>query len=201
MVTAGSAPSSAARPPMGYEYRNRASRRMRSTLPAAACGSGWSQMWSHSPGFAGVRPDPSLTVSPAHGRWRTPVNAGQHCWKACSGQPLASSNLASSAMLTCKNTQDEHRQDCLDVEICLSFVSVSGHGRLCLAVPGRCADRTPAPAGRPRGSPANSDDLSGLPSSSPAPPARATAEPADAAGRGAAANITRPIWPIQSGVV
>jgi hypothetical protein len=31
------------------------------------------------------------------GRWRTLVNAGQHCWKACWGQPLASSNLASSA--------------------------------------------------------------------------------------------------------
>jgi hypothetical protein len=31
------------------------------------------------------------------------VNTGQHCWKACWGQPLASSNLASSATLTCKN--------------------------------------------------------------------------------------------------
>ena len=29
------------------------------------------------------------------------MNAGQHCWKACWGQPLASSNLASSATLTC----------------------------------------------------------------------------------------------------
>ena len=29
------------------------------------------------------------------------VNAGQRCWKACWGQPLASSNLASSATLTC----------------------------------------------------------------------------------------------------
>src|SRR5438876_4834916 len=58
-------------------------------------------MWSHSPGFAGVRQYPSVTVSPGRGRWRTPVNAGQHCWKACWGQPLASSNLASSATLTC----------------------------------------------------------------------------------------------------
>src|SRR5215475_14397045 len=33
-----------------------------------------------------------------------PVNAGQHCWKACWGQPPASSNLASSAVLTCKDT-------------------------------------------------------------------------------------------------
>ena len=81
----------------GYEYRNGASRRMRSALLAAACRSGWSQMWSHSPEFAGVRQDPSVTVSAGRGRWRTPVNAGQHCWKACWGQPLASSNLASSA--------------------------------------------------------------------------------------------------------
>jgi len=54
------------------------------------------------------------------------VNAGQHCWKACWVQALASSNLASSATLTCKNTQDECRQDCLDVKVCLSFVSVPG---------------------------------------------------------------------------
>jgi len=72
-----------------------------STLLAAACRSGWAQMWSHSPGFGGGRQDPSVTVSPGHGRRRTPVNAGQHCWKACWGQPLASSNLASSATLTC----------------------------------------------------------------------------------------------------
>ena len=70
---------------------------MRLTLLAAARRSGWAQMWSHSPGFAGVREDPSVTVSPGHGRWRTPVNAGQHCWKACWGQPLRSSNLLSSA--------------------------------------------------------------------------------------------------------
>jgi hypothetical protein len=41
------------------------------------------------------------SVRAGHGRWRPPVNAGQHCWKACWGQPLASSNLASSATLTC----------------------------------------------------------------------------------------------------
>ena len=35
-------------------------------------------------------------------RWRTPVNAGQHRWKACWGQPLRSSNLLSSATLTSK---------------------------------------------------------------------------------------------------
>jgi len=36
-------------------------------------------------------------VRAARGRWRTPVNAMQHCWKACWGQPLRSSNLLSSA--------------------------------------------------------------------------------------------------------
>jgi len=44
--------------------------------------------------FTSVRSD---RVCAVRGRWRTPVNAGQHCWKACWGQPLASSNLASSA--------------------------------------------------------------------------------------------------------
>ena len=34
---------------------------------------------------------------------RTAMNEGQHCWKACWGQPLASSNLASSATLICGN--------------------------------------------------------------------------------------------------
>ena len=58
------------------------------------------------------------------------MNAEAHCWKACWGQPDASSNLASSAALTCKNTQDERRQDCLDVEICLTFISVPGHESL-----------------------------------------------------------------------
>ena len=77
---------------------------MRSTLLAAACRSGWAQIWSHPPGFAGVRRDPSVTVSPGHGRSRIPVNAGQHCWKACKGQPFRSSNLLSSATLTCWNT-------------------------------------------------------------------------------------------------
>ena len=81
----------------------------------------------HTGPFTGGHPD---RVRAARGRWRTPVNAMQHCWKACWGQPLRSSNLLSSAMLTCKNTQDERRQDCLDVEICLSFVSVPGHETL-----------------------------------------------------------------------
>jgi hypothetical protein len=44
--------------------------------------------------FTDVHPD---RVCAVRGRWRTPVNAGQHCWKACWGQPLASSNLLSSA--------------------------------------------------------------------------------------------------------
>jgi hypothetical protein len=43
-------------------------------------------------------------VRAGHGRWRTVVNAGQHCWKACWGRPLGSSNLPSSATLTCGNS-------------------------------------------------------------------------------------------------
>jgi hypothetical protein len=43
--------------------------------------------WGHADRVCAVR-----------GRWRTPVNGGQHCWKACWGQPLKSSNLLSSAM-------------------------------------------------------------------------------------------------------
>src|SRR5215470_11802 len=55
-------------------------------------------------------------VRAARGRWRTPVNAMQHCWKACWGQPLRSSNLLSSATLTCDDTLEScsraaiHRQ-------------------------------------------------------------------------------------------
>jgi hypothetical protein len=53
------------------------------------------------PPFTGGHPS---RVRAGRGRWRTPVNAGQHCWKACWVQALASSNLASSATLTCRNT-------------------------------------------------------------------------------------------------
>jgi len=52
---------------------------------------------SHSPACAGVHCDPLVTVIPGRGRPRPAVNAGAHTWKACWGQPLASSNLASSA--------------------------------------------------------------------------------------------------------
>ena len=49
-----------------------------------------------------LRPAPFTRDRPSrvragHGRRWTSVNGGQHCWKACWGQPLASSNLASSA--------------------------------------------------------------------------------------------------------
>jgi len=48
-------------------------------------------------------------------------------------------------MLTCKNTQDERRQDCLDVEICLSFVSVPGHETLFLRPQGGAPIGSPQP--------------------------------------------------------
>jgi hypothetical protein len=51
-----------------YEDRNRCKPQDGSTVLAAAGRSGWSQMWSHSPGFAGVRQDPSVTVRPGRGR-------------------------------------------------------------------------------------------------------------------------------------
>ena len=63
------------------------------------------RLQSHSPGFAGVRRDPMATVFQGHGRPRPDMNAEAHCWKACWGQPLRSSNLLSSATLTCRNTQ------------------------------------------------------------------------------------------------
>jgi len=40
-------------------------------------------------------------VRPGSGRWRSMANGDQQCWKACWGQPLASSNPASSATLSC----------------------------------------------------------------------------------------------------
>jgi len=52
LVTAGSTLSSAVRPrgpSMSVRVREPWSRRMRSMLPTAPGGSGWSQMWSHSP--------------------------------------------------------------------------------------------------------------------------------------------------------
>ena len=39
---------------------------------------------SHPPPFTAGYPD---RVRPSHGRWRTPVNAGQHYWKACWATP------------------------------------------------------------------------------------------------------------------
>jgi hypothetical protein len=52
------------------------------------------------------RPEPftdgrAQRIRARRGRWRLSVNGGQHCWKACWVQALASSNLASSATLTC----------------------------------------------------------------------------------------------------
>ncbi len=42
-------------------------------------------------------------IRAGRGRRRPSVNAGQHCWKACWGQPLRSSNLLSSATVTCED--------------------------------------------------------------------------------------------------
>ena len=65
-----------------------------------------SQFLSHSPPSGAVRRCSPDRVCAVRGRWRTPAIAGQHCWKACWGQPLRSSNLLSSAML------DLRKRDC-----------------------------------------------------------------------------------------
>jgi hypothetical protein len=52
--------------------------------------------------FTTVRAD---RIAAGGERPETSVNGGQQCWKACWVQALAGSNPASSATLTCKNTQ------------------------------------------------------------------------------------------------
>ena len=68
----------------------------------------WRAAWPFCLSFCLIHPRPgpftsvrSGRVCAVRGRWRTSVNADQHCWKACWGQPLRSSNLLSSATLTC----------------------------------------------------------------------------------------------------
>jgi len=56
------------------------------------------QFWAHSLPSAAVHRWPPAQIRARHERSRPVVNAGQQCWKACWGQPLASSNLASSAI-------------------------------------------------------------------------------------------------------
>ena len=51
------------------------------------------------------------------------MNADQQCWKACWGQPLASSNLASSATLTCANVLCRRQVGCWRIGIWLSLWS------------------------------------------------------------------------------
>jgi hypothetical protein len=75
---------------------------MRSRCPSTP----QSHSQSHSPEFAGVRRDRSRAHIPGHGLSRTVMNAEAHTWKACWGQPLRSSNLLSSATLTCKNIDE-----------------------------------------------------------------------------------------------
>ena len=76
--------------------------------------------------FAGSRGSPPVTVIPGHGRPRPVLNAEAHTWKACWGQPLASSNLASSATCDQAIRQADHafrlgRQGCV-VSFVVSFI-------------------------------------------------------------------------------
>jgi hypothetical protein len=103
-----------------------------------------------------THPDPppftsghAVCIRAVRGRWRTLVNAGHHCWKACWGQPLASSNLASSA------NADLRRRDILGPQPCRPrhrLVSFLVSGRLCWASAG-AHRRTPPAAGGPTAGP------------------------------------------------
>ena len=68
--------------------------------------------------FTSVRSD---SVCAVRGRWRTPVNAGQHCWKACWGQPLRSSNLLSSATVDLRRRAWMTFARCATSPACVSF--------------------------------------------------------------------------------
>ncbi len=85
--------------------RSVASRMARIDQSSVRVGRPWAQIWAHSRPSELVHRRPTAAFRAAHGRWRPLGNAGQHCWKACWGQPLASSNLASSAALNCKDTR------------------------------------------------------------------------------------------------
>ena len=84
---------------------------VRDPLPCDGLASQPARSWHGlSSGLIHSRPAPFTGGRPArirarHERWRPVVNTGQQCWKACWVQALASSNLASSATLTCKNTR------------------------------------------------------------------------------------------------
>jgi hypothetical protein len=72
----------------------RLGRHARSSRPWPGPGLSFGLIHPRTGPFTGGHPD---RVRAARGRWRMPVNVMQHCWKACWGQPLAGSNLASSA--------------------------------------------------------------------------------------------------------
>jgi hypothetical protein len=60
-------------------------------------------------GLIHCRPEPFMSgrricIRARHERFWPSVNNARHCWKACWGQPLKSSNLLSSATLICANT-------------------------------------------------------------------------------------------------
>jgi addiction module HigA family antidote len=61
----------------------------------------------------------SYNVCAGRGRWRTVVNAGQHCWKACWGQPR-SSNLPSCATLACDDAIGSCSRAALHPSACLN---------------------------------------------------------------------------------
>jgi hypothetical protein len=95
--------------------------RSSATVGATVALGAWLSLWlihRRPAPFTGSR---SHRVRAAHERSRWVANTGAQCWKACWGQPLKSSNLLSSAQVTCGNAPISHCQNCLDVEIFLSF--------------------------------------------------------------------------------
>ncbi len=126
-----------------------------------------------------LRPAPFTPVRPAtpgagSRRTRLPVNTGTQTWKACWGQPLASSNLASSAALTSHDVESWQPTSACLGSSCLSFwprmvqlpasavppagpaaAVVPGHGRAGLTgtdmrtPPNRAPVCSPSDAGQP----------------------------------------------------
>ena len=86
--------------------------------------------------FTGGHPD---RVRAVRGRWRTPVNAMRHCWKACWGQPLRSSNLLSSAAPTCDDAHGSRSLGALHRQRVSHFLSLLSRWSYALFRTYRCS--------------------------------------------------------------
>jgi len=128
LARAGRLPASVGRDRARLSAR-RCPRRSRGAAPQPCCSAEGRPVSCLSSCLIHPRPGPftrvrSDGVCAVRGRWRTPVNAGQHCWKACWVQALASSNLASSAATL---TWDNAPSSRAPVVLIPRFVSVFVH--------------------------------------------------------------------------